>query len=155
MFQGFSQSAIDFLWGVRFNNERPWFEAHKQEYQQLILEPLKELALQTQQAMLEDDLTCARMVEPLEEVIDELKEKLRSNHVSRLQQGSCSMETGFVWADLLTNLERIGDHCSNIASCVLDMQQHSLNTHALLRSARSEPEYFEAQYKIYTQKYHI
>jgi len=54
MFQGFSQSAIDFLWGIRFNNERPWFEAHKQEYQQLILEPLKALALQTQQAILED-----------------------------------------------------------------------------------------------------
>jgi len=106
-------------------------------------------------AFRDSDPALARQVEPLEEVIDELKEKLRSNHVSRLQQGSCSMETGFVWADLLTNLERIGDHCSNIASCVLDMQQHSLNTHALLRSARSEPEYFEAQYKIYTQKYHI
>ena len=53
MFQGFSQGAIDFLWGVRFNNERPWFEAHKQEYLDLVAAPLKELALQTQLAMLE------------------------------------------------------------------------------------------------------
>ena len=53
MFQGFSQGAVDFLWGVRFNNERPWFEAHKQEYLDLVAAPLKELALQTQMAMLE------------------------------------------------------------------------------------------------------
>ena len=53
MFQGFSQGAIDFLWGVRFNNERPWFEAHKQEYLDLVAAPLKELALQIQTAMLE------------------------------------------------------------------------------------------------------
>ena len=53
MFQGFSQGAVDFLWGVRFNNERPWFEAHKQEYLDLVAAPLKELALQTQLAMLE------------------------------------------------------------------------------------------------------
>ncbi len=53
MFQGFSQGAIDFLWGVRFNNERPWFEAHKQEYLDLVAGPLKELALQLQRAMLE------------------------------------------------------------------------------------------------------
>ena len=53
MFQGFSQGAIDFLWGIRFNNERPWFEAHKQEYQELVAAPMKELAMQIQAAMLE------------------------------------------------------------------------------------------------------
>lgn len=53
MFQGFSQEAVDFLWGVRFNNERPWFEAHKQQYRHLVAAPLKELALQTQAAILE------------------------------------------------------------------------------------------------------
>lgn len=106
-------------------------------------------------AFRDGDMELARQVEPLEEVIDELKEQLRGNHVLRLQQGSCSMETGFVWSDLLTNLERIGDHCSNIASCVLDMQQRSLNTHALLRSARTEPEHFKARYQHYAEKYHI
>ena len=53
MFQGFSQSAIDFLWGIRFNNERPWFEEHKQEYLDLLAVPMKELAVQTQAAMQE------------------------------------------------------------------------------------------------------
>ena len=61
-------------------------------------------------AFLENDLPLARQVEPLEEVIDDLKDALRSSHVLRLQQGSCSIETGFVWLDLLTGLERIGDH---------------------------------------------
>lgn len=53
MFQGFSQNAIDFLWGIRFNNERPWFQAHKQEYQEYVADPMKELAVQIQAAMLE------------------------------------------------------------------------------------------------------
>ncbi len=54
-------------------------------------------------------------MEPLEQVIDDLKEKMRIHHILRMQQGSCSIESGFVWSDLLTALERVGDHCSNIA----------------------------------------
>jgi len=102
-----------------------------------------------------NDLKTAYMVEPLEQVIDDLKEKLRIHHILRLQQGTCSIETGFVWSDLLTALERIGDHCSNIAGCVVDMAHNNMNMHEALRSARTENEEFGEQYKDYAVKYSL
>ena len=102
-----------------------------------------------------NDLQKAYMVEPLEQVIDDLKEKLRIHHILRLQQGNCSIETGFVWSDLLTALERIGDHCSNIAGCVVDAYHHDMNTHEALRSARTENENFGEQYRDFARKYSL
>jgi len=106
-------------------------------------------------AFMENDLEKAYQVEPLEQVIDDLKEKLRIHHILRLQQGACSIETGFVWSDLLTALERIGDHCSNIAGCVIDQAHHNRNTHETLRSARVENENFSEQYRDYARKYSL
>ena len=77
------------------------------------------------------------------------------DHILRLQQGSCSIESGFVWSDLLTALERVGDHCSNIAGCVIDLHNHDLNTHEALRSARMENEDFGDAYRAYAQKYSL
>ena len=107
------------------------------------------------QAFLENDLQKAYRVEPLEQVIDDLKEALRVHHILRLQQGSCSIETGFVWSDLLTALERVGDHCSNIAGCVVDAYHHDMNTHEALRSARVENPNFSQQYKEFAAKYSL
>ena len=87
-------------------------------------------------AFREQDMDAAGQVEPLEQVIDDLKEQMRTRHILRLQQGQCSIETGFVWCDLLTDLERTSDHCSNIAGCVIDAAQHDLNLHETLRSVR-------------------
>ena len=84
----------------------------------------------------QNDAARAARVEPLEQVIDKLKEQMRTRHILRLQQGQCSIETGFVWCDLLTDLERTSDHCSNIAGCVIDAAQHDLNLHETLRSVR-------------------
>lgn len=87
-------------------------------------------------AFREKDMDAAGQVEPLEQVIDGLKEQMRTRHILRLQQGQCSIETGFVWCDLLTDLERTSDHCSNIAGCVIDAAQHDLNLHETLCSVR-------------------
>ncbi len=106
-------------------------------------------------AFRDNDLQTAYQVEPLEQVIDDLKEKLRVHHILRLQQGNCSIETGFVWSDLLTALERIGDHCSNIAGCVVDAAHHDRNTHEALRSARVENINFNEQYKAFAKKYSL
>ena len=106
-------------------------------------------------AFRENNLEKAYQVEPLEQVIDDLKEKLRVHHILRMQQGSCSIESGFVWSDLLTALERVGDHCSNIAGCVVDMAHHDMNTHESLRSARTENENFGEQYKAFAAKYSL
>ncbi len=102
-----------------------------------------------------NDLQLAYQVEPLEQVIDHLKEKLRIHHILRLQQGNCSIESGFVWSDLLTALERVGDHCSNIAGCIIDMAHHDRNTHETLRSVRLENRAYDVQYRAFAQKYRL
>ena len=104
-------------------------------------------------AFLADDIKSASMVEPLEEVIDGLKEQMRTRHILRLQQGLCSIAAGFIWADLLTNLERTSDHCSNIAGCVIDMAQRNMNIHETLRSTKNDSEDFQQGFKSYAKKY--
>lgn len=106
-------------------------------------------------AFVENDLQAAAKVEPLEEVIDDLKELLRTNHIRRLQRGMCSIEAGFVWSDLLTGLERISDHCSNVAVCIIDMSANNMNQHAMLKSVRSAGGEFDQEYRAYSAKYFI
>ena len=89
----------------------------------------------------------------LEQVIDTLKEQMRTRHILRMQQGHCSIEAGFVWSDLLTNLERTSDHCSNIAGCVIDAAQHNLNLHETLRAAHSDTHAFRSEFERYVAKY--
>ena len=104
-------------------------------------------------AFLRNDLTAAARVEPLEQVIDRLKERLRTRHILRLQKGGCTIDAGFAWLDLLTDLERTADHCSNIAGCVIDAAQDSLNLHQSLRELRDGSEEFQERYREYTRKY--
>ncbi|MBQ4075814.1 MAG: Na/Pi cotransporter family protein [Clostridia bacterium] len=105
------------------------------------------------QAFEENNLDAANLVEPLEQVIDRMKEHLRTHHILRLQQGGCSIEAGFVWSDLLANLERVSDHCSNVAGGVIDLSNHNMNIHEALRHIKSESPYFKEQYARYAEKY--
>lgn len=105
------------------------------------------------EAFVSGDSTAVANIEPLEQIIDELKERMRTNHILRLQQGSCSIETGFVWSDILTNLERTSDHCSNIAGCVMDSLENNLNLHESIRAIKKDSEYFKEKYAVYAAKY--
>ncbi len=102
---------------------------------------------------LTNDPETACMVEPLEEVIDQLKEQMRMRHILRLQQGNCTIDAGFVWSDVLTDLERTADHCSNIAGCVIDMAQHNMNLHESLENIRNNSEEFRRRFQAYAGKY--
>lgn len=104
-------------------------------------------------AFLADDWKAASKVEPLEQVIDQLKEQMRTRHILRLQEGLCSIESGFIWSDLLTNLERTSDHCSNISGCIIDMAQHSMNFHQSLRALKNDSEEFRQEFHAYAGKY--
>ena len=99
------------------------------------------------------DVQAARQVEPLEQVIDDLKEEMRTRHIRRMQQGSCGIEAGFIWSDFLTNLERVSDHCSNIACCMIEGADHNLHRHEVLQSIRGSGEIFDREYSSYRQKY--
>ena len=121
----------------------------------VLLRAVEEIVDMTFRAFRDDDLEKAYRVEPLEQVIDDLKEKMRIHHILRMQQGSCSIESGFVWSDLLTALERVCDHCSNIAGFIIDLHHHNMNTHEAIRSARMENENFDDEYKTYAVKYSL
>lgn len=101
------------------------------------------------------DMASAAKVEPLEQVVDGLKETLRSRHIARLQQGECTISAGFVLSDLLTNLERVADHCSNIAGCVIDTAKNNMNLHESLRAVRAGDEEFRRLAQLYSEKYSI
>ena len=103
-------------------------------------------------AFADDDAQAAKAVEPLEQVVDDLKNELRTRHILRMKKGECSIEAGFVWSDLLTNLERVSDHCSNVALCVLDKKKHTLNAHETQHEREEVPE-FSDQYRRYSEKY--
>ena len=101
------------------------------------------------------DNDIASQVEPLEQVIDTLKEQMRTRHILRMQQGQCSIEAGFVLSDLLTDLERTSDHCSNIAGCIIDASRHNLNLHETLREAKSADSGFQSAFHTYAEKYQL
>ena len=112
------------------------FSKTAQRELEVLAKAVRDILALALRAFREQDMDAAGQVEPLEQVIDDLKEQMRTRHILRLQQGQCSIETGFVWCDLLTDLERTSDHCSNIAGCVIDAAQHDLNLHETLRSVR-------------------
>ncbi len=106
-------------------------------------------------AFTNNDLKCARNIEPLEQVIDGLKAKLRNGHIKRLKTGVCSIEAGFVLADLITNLERTSDHCSNIAACIIDAAENNMNVHQSVRIMKDNNEDFNNKFSYYAEKYAI
>lgn len=107
------------------------------------------------EAFVNNDIEKAKLVEPLEQVIDKLKEKMRAKHILRLQQGECSIKSGFIWADLLTDLERVADHCSNIAICVIDAADNKMNMHESIKELRADNAEFEKNYNLYKAKYKL
>lgn len=103
-----------------------------------------------------DDVNLARKVEPLEQVIDGLISEIKSNHIERLQAGSCTIELGFILSDMLTNFERVSDHCSNIAVAVIDAHKKSFESHKYLNKVKySGNAEFEKEYLGYLDKYKL
>lgn len=103
-----------------------------------------------------NDLETASQVEPLEQVIDTLKEELKSRHIARLQQSQCTIELGFIFSDLLTNLERVADHCSNIAGYLLEIARNGLSIHEYLNTIKGgEVQLFNDRFAQYKTKYSL
>ena len=103
-----------------------------------------------------DDIELALQVEPLEEVIDNLCDLMRNHHIDRLQQGICTLQNGFVFNDLLTNFERVGDHCSNVAVAMIELKHDLFDTHEYLDSLKQiRTGAFEENYARFCAKYYI
>ena len=121
---------------------------------QVVANAIREILDTTTEAFCENDLDKAMLVEPLEQVIDDLTSRIKDHHIRRLTGGECTIEHGFVLGDLLTNFERVSDHCSNIAVCVIQIHRSVFDTHEYLNDykAGGNPQ-FDAVYQDYGRKY--
>lgn len=107
-------------------------------------------------AFREEDLASAEMVEPLEQVVDELRDTIKKHHIARLRQGGCTIEMGFVLTDILTDLERLSDHCSNVAGCLLEMSHERMDLHRYLQSVKTGAESpFQTRFAAFREKYRV
>ena len=119
----------------------------------VLMDCVREILDLSLRAFVDNDLEAAGRVEPLEQVVDDLKEQMRARHIVRLQHGDCSIGAGFVWSDILTNAERTADHCSNIAACVIDTANLNLSLHETVRAVREQGASYKEMYGEYSKKY--
>ena len=117
---------------------------------------ISDILTTTYDAYAKNDLDLASRVEPIEQIVDELRDKIRLNHIMRLQKSECTIELGFVLSDLLTNFERVSDHCSNIASCIIEISEYNaLDIHKYLAAVKQGSSVFEEKCQEYREKYTI
>lgn len=121
----------------------------------VLIEAVIEIVVMTTRVYEKNDLELAARVEPFEQVIDKLCTEIKSNHINRLQSGDSTIEKGFVLSDLLTNCERISDHCSNIAVAVIEAQNDSFDTHSYLNSIKYGNDDFKKVFDEYNEKYDL
>ena len=126
-------------------------QAHKELH--ICMDAVAEIACMTQQVLTEDDLVQARLVEPLEEVIDMLTRDLKTRHIQRLQAGQCTLELGFVFNDCINNFERVADHCSNLAIAVLEETGTQLQPHDYMMSIKSGDSDYRKHFDECLEKY--
>ena len=130
-------------------------ESAKQDLE-VLYSAVSEIVEITRDAFIDNNLELAARVEPLEQVVDDLKENIRRGHIVRLQKSECTIEHGFVLSDILTNLERVSDHCSNIAGCLIEMTKNdALDLHGYLHDVKIGSEGFNKLYAEYTEKYKL
>lgn len=153
-FERISDHAVEIVCAAEEMKEKDisFSEEAKAELE-VLLSAVAEIVDKTAEAFVNNDLVAATEIEPLEQVIDRLKETLRTRHIQRLQKEMCTIDIGFVWTDLLAALERVSDHCSNVAGCVLEISQKHMNIHETLRSAKAGGGDFNAKYEEYREKY--
>ncbi len=136
-------------------NNKITFSAGAQKDLKILTNAVSEILSLSYIAFVNNDIETAKRVEPLEQVIDGIGERLRSNHIVRLRSGECQAESGYIWADILTDLVRTSDHCSNIAGAVIDLTDYNINIHSSLREFKIKSEEFKRIYTEYFEKYSV
>ena len=128
-------------------------EAEQELY--VMLDATSEIVELAYESFVNGNVEAAAKVEPLEQVVDKLQAYLKAQHVKRLRKGECTIELGFILSDITNNLERVADHCSNLAGLVLEMEHGSMSVHKYLKNVKKSDEYYAEMYEKYKQKYHV
>ncbi len=155
-FERISDHAVNVLESVEELREKgiEFSPAAREEIATLCAATSEILTL-TEAAYINNDLAVAYDVEPLEQVIDNLKTLLRNNHIARLRDGACTVETGFIWSDLITNFERVSDHCSNVAVGIIDVSEHTMNAHEVIKHLKAGNAHYNEKFEKYSSKYSV
>lgn len=136
-FERISDHALNIMKAAKELNEKSVeFSSIATEEITVMETAVREILTLAIEAFCQENIKMAESVEPLEEVIDSLKAELKKRHVKRLREGKCTVELGFVWTDFIHNYERIADHCSNIAVCMIELKDNSFDTHEYLNELR-------------------
>ncbi len=132
------------------------FSSYANDEIKVITSAIKEIVDITTESFCTDNIALSQHVEPLEQVIDVLKKSMQEKHVQRMQQGKCSVELGFVFSDLITNYERVSDHCSNIAIYTATSQREKTNAHKYSKIIKNlESSNYQKDFEFYSKKYSI
>ena len=132
------------------------FSAEAKRELSIMSAAVREILNLSYESLVNNDLKKASEIEPLEEVIDEILDEIKHNHIIRLQKSECTIEHGFILSDLLNNFERVSDHCSNVAGCVIEISEFSaLDMHKYLDNVRETDGTFEEKFNKYKAKYTI
>ena len=152
-----SDHAVNFVESAEeLRDKRITFSAQAISELGVLRSAVTDILNEAYEAFVNGNMTAAANVEPIEEVVDELRDKIKLNHIIRLQKSECTIEHGFVLSDLLTNFERVSDHCSNIASCVVEIAQHdALEMHNYQSELKHQNKSFEEKYAMYKEKYSV
>lgn len=138
------------------NKKELEFSEKAREELQVYINALRDIVAMTMRAFAQEDYELAKHVEPLEDVIDGINDKAKKHHIKRLQKGKCTIALSVAFEDLLTNFERVSDHCSNVAVCMIQMRDDVYDTHEYLDTLKENntPE-FRAMYEEYKQRYSL
>ena len=156
-FERISDHAVNVLQSAEEISEKKLqFSGDAKRELSVMINAVKEIVNLAYDSFINKNLDSAIQVEPLEQVVDNLKDAIKSRHIARLQKGECTIELGFVLTDLLTNLERVSDHCSNIAGCMLELAHKDLAIHEYLRAVKEgNKEEYRHYFDYFNMKYNI
>jgi len=119
----------------------------------VLIEAIREILNNTREAMQDENLVLAGKVEPLEQVIDTLNKTIRARHIERLTRGNCTIELGFILNDVLTNLERVSDHCSNLAVAIIEIANSSFDVHEYLNKVKTGQGEYRESFEAYMLRF--
>jgi len=156
-FERLSDHAVNIVESAEeINDKELHFSEKAQKEIKVMVDAVREILDMSVSAFETNDLKKAVSVEPLESVVDYLKVQIKTAHIERLRKQECTMEMGFVLSDMLTNLERISDHCSNIAVCMIEVSQNSFDMHDYINNLKRENNLeYDKLYESFKKKYSI